>query len=215
MVVKHNNKGRDFVVGDIHGRYHELLRELETLSFDEEADRLFSVGDIIDRGPDSSACLSLLITNWFFAVLGNHEDLLVQGKESVQHEICHLENGGRWTIEHSNGTLDYFRRLITKKMPLYITLDCGNGKTLGICHAEPPTTNWKDMDALSPREKEQAIWGRRRIKGIGIPTRNVTATVHGHTPTKDVVQVHNSYFIDTAAVTGKLTILNVQDLVKD
>ena len=47
-----NATGRDFVVGDLHGMFSHLEALLNEVAFDESADRLFSVGDLIDRGPE-------------------------------------------------------------------------------------------------------------------------------------------------------------------
>jgi serine/threonine protein phosphatase 1 len=72
-----NANGRDLVVGDLHG--HRSLREQELvrLDFDPSRDRVFSVGDLIDRGPESMAKLQLIAHAWFHAVLGNHELMLL------------------------------------------------------------------------------------------------------------------------------------------
>ena len=48
-----NARGRDFVVGDVHGHFDTLERLLEAVDFDASADRLFSVGDLVNRGPAS------------------------------------------------------------------------------------------------------------------------------------------------------------------
>lgn len=68
-----NRRGRDFVVGDLHG--HRLLLDdvLHAIGFDPLQDRLFSVGDLVDRGPDSLGTLALIEEPWFHAVAGNHE----------------------------------------------------------------------------------------------------------------------------------------------
>ena len=57
-VLPENDRGRDFVVGDLHGCYDALMRQLDARGFDPAADRLLSVGDLVDRGPDSRRCLS-------------------------------------------------------------------------------------------------------------------------------------------------------------
>ena len=69
-----NENGRDFVVSDIHGCYDTLMVELAQIDFDQHKDRLFSVGDLVDRGPDSLKCLKLIEEPWFHPVIGNHED---------------------------------------------------------------------------------------------------------------------------------------------
>ena len=63
-----NTAGRDFAVGDIHGCFTELQRGLDAIGFDASADRLFSVGDPVDRGPESHHALRWLDRPWFHAI---------------------------------------------------------------------------------------------------------------------------------------------------
>jgi len=49
-----NQQGQDFFVGDIHGYFNLLERKLEAVNFDPQTDRLFAIGDLVDRGPDSA-----------------------------------------------------------------------------------------------------------------------------------------------------------------
>lgn len=72
-----NLVGRDFVVGDIHGCLTELWLLLSAVNFDKARDRLFSVGDLADRGPLSLQALKLLAEPWFFASRGNHEQMIL------------------------------------------------------------------------------------------------------------------------------------------
>ncbi len=78
-VVRHssNQIGRDFIVGDLHGCCNLLDAMLEKVSFDTANDRLFSTGDLVDRGPHSEKCLELLKEPWFYATLGNHDAMLI------------------------------------------------------------------------------------------------------------------------------------------
>lgn len=100
-----NARGRDFVIGDLHGCRAMLDRLLAEARFDPDVDRLFSVGDLVDRGPDSMGCLALLHEPWFHAVRGNHEAMLLDFVwDTLQfgaplpfhtrHEF--LLNGGEW-----------------------------------------------------------------------------------------------------------------------
>lgn len=84
--VPANVEGRDFVVGDLHGCFEELLKLLKYVSFDVEKDRLFSTGDLIDRGPRSLDCISLLSKSWFYPVLGNHEDLFLSKLKMLENK---------------------------------------------------------------------------------------------------------------------------------
>lgn len=102
-----NQQGRDFVVGDLHGCFDLLDRLLETVRFDPVCDRLFSVGDLVDRGPDSLRSLEFLEAPWFFAVKGNHETMLLEcfeaylasGRMDYWKEVVRNDvwiNGGEW-----------------------------------------------------------------------------------------------------------------------
>ena len=72
-----NTAGRDFIVGDLHGCRAMLDTLLEHVVFDVQKDRLFSTGDLVDRGPDSEGCLALMKQPWFYPVLGNHDAMLM------------------------------------------------------------------------------------------------------------------------------------------
>lgn len=64
-----------YAVGDIQGCYEPLSRLLDACHFDPAADRLWVVGDMVNRGPDSLATLRLLhsLERCVVAVLGNHD----------------------------------------------------------------------------------------------------------------------------------------------
>ena len=50
--------GRTYAISDVHGMGHLLDRMLEKIAF-SEADRLYILGDLIDRGPDPAGVLDL------------------------------------------------------------------------------------------------------------------------------------------------------------
>jgi len=70
-------KGRTLIIGDVHG----CLEELETIvdAFSPESkDRLISVGDLINGGPDSPGVLKFARKHNIYTVLGNHEMRLLK-----------------------------------------------------------------------------------------------------------------------------------------
>lgn len=64
-----------FVVGDLQGCLTPLQRLLETVKFDPGKDQLWSVGDLVNRGPQSLETLRFCyqLGDAFRAVLGNHD----------------------------------------------------------------------------------------------------------------------------------------------
>lgn len=64
-----------YVIGDIQGCYKGLRALLEKIKFNPNQDRLIAVGDLVARGDDSLAVLSLLqdFGTSFTSVLGNHD----------------------------------------------------------------------------------------------------------------------------------------------
>ena len=62
-----------WVVGDIHGCAIELDRLLHTIHFDPGDDELWSVGDLVNTGPDSLELLKLWRDVGGRGVLGNHD----------------------------------------------------------------------------------------------------------------------------------------------
>lgn len=96
-----NIAGRDFIVGDLHGCRSMLDTLLEHVVFDVRKDRLFSTGDLVDRGPDSEGCLALLEQPWFYPVLGNHDAMLmawIYGKTKDPRQ-----RGYEYVFTHNDG----------------------------------------------------------------------------------------------------------------
>ena len=205
-----NTKGNDYVVGDLHGCYNELMDALESVNFNVVTDRCFAVGDLIDRGKDSQKCLRLLEEEWFFSVLGNHEDLMLKsfiksgGNMAME---CWMSNGGWWISDISPEELVQLRHIVQDNMSYIINVETEKG-LIGICHAEPTTTDW-----VSGVHNEYAmVWGREYITNTtGDLINEVVMTYHGHTPVAETVVVGNSTFIDTGCVfeSGHLTIIKL------
>lgn len=100
-----NEAGRDLIVGDLHGHLETLTAALDSLGFEPARDRVLSVGDLVDRGPDSVGCLALLEEPWFHAVMGNHEDLMLGSVRELRAThgsdprfAMHQNNGGEWLL---------------------------------------------------------------------------------------------------------------------
>ncbi|MHB8254140.1 MAG: metallophosphoesterase [Acidiferrobacter sp.] len=151
-----NPRGRDFIVGDLHGHGPALRRFLAEHGFCPETDRVFSVGDLIDRGPESLETLRLLYEPWFTAVRGNHEDMLLDysttpyqyGPPDSHHPF--IANGGGWVLQLGPDARDELRyRLLPRVALLPHLLVIGTGfQRYHVTHAELDGPQGRITDAV-------------------------------------------------------------------
>jgi len=210
-----NQHGRDFIIGDLHGEYDQLITALENVSFDPLTDRCFSVGDLIDRGPDSIKCAKLINAPWFHAVLGNHEQMMLNSLRDNDYGLW-LFNGGQWINDTSQDEIVEIVKLL-HNLPSAATIDHASGQYLGICHAQSPVADWSDIESVEgdSQAELQMLWARSRIDTQDTsPVQGVNWLFHGHTVLNQIAVLGNSVFIDTGACFGrKLTLLCLDDFV--
>lgn len=148
--VPQNNTGRDFVIGDLHGETLFLRLLLEHVHFDKTRDRLFSVGDLIDRGPDSEGALELIDAPWFYSVRGNHEDMLEDFLSPVHRYPSRyghpfMMNGSEWFMSRKYSRQEQ-KTLYDKiqVVPDIIVIGDGDAR-INIVHAELVTMFEADL----------------------------------------------------------------------
>ncbi|MDB5929654.1 MAG: metallophosphoesterase [Polaromonas sp.] len=211
-----NRAGRDFAVGDIHGAFSALQRALDGIGFSPATDRLFSVGDLVDRGPESGQVLDWLDKPWFHAICGNHD--FMTWRSALGHpclDVDHRANGGLW-LDQVRG--DERQRIGERLAALPVAMEVQTPKGLvGLVHADCPHDDWDAMrQPLSHDALDCCLWSRERLLcGDADPIKHVRAVVHGHT-TLPVMQVlGNVYFIDTGGWRpgqGHFTLLDLHSL---
>lgn len=202
-------QGRDFVVGDLHGCVDALRYLLREIEFDPICDRLFSVGDLIDRGSQSEDALALLDKPWFYSVLGNHEDALCLVAEGSMPRAWWYSIGGDWSDVLAEEQLrQYAQRL--RRLPLARVIGEG-ARRFNVLHAEFFGDD-AELDAchFTERVRQRMLWGRELALGNADEARQrgLSTTYCGHTPMREMGRIGSQVFIDTGAfaVMGKLTI---------
>lgn len=203
------------MVGDIHGCFRLLESKLRGIDYNiTNGDRLFSVGDLVDRGPNSEDCLRWIELLRCYPVRGNHEQMAIDAADGHFDKSNYVSNGGAWflakTQDERRVYADAFRNL-----PIAIEVETDNG-LVGIVHADCPTDQWADIhEGLRGEHAEQfammCMWDRRRYNSGG--TTNISGVhqvIVGHTPVKEETIRGNVRYLDTGAVFGKkLTIIQL------
>lgn len=218
-VLPGNDAGRDFVVGDLHGHRSLLERQLERLDFDPVCDRLFSVGDLIDRGPDSLATLALIEQPWFHAVLGNHELMLLDHlgyyRSRLQGGKDFASGGGAWIVDalaqHRHLVMRLADRVAALPMALHVDAELPfnvmhgdllpigsrqekllSGDSISVHKAETVTAS-RDNHALALKTPARLQhFGERPVRLTDRVQGALPLTYVGHSPVQQVT-VHNSY----------------------
>lgn len=187
-----NKIGQDYFVGDLHGYYDKFLHALTQVDFNFEKDRVFSVGDLIDRGPKSIQTLELLNKPWFNAVLGNHEEFMMWYPQRYGTWVA---NGGHWAIPViESGNLSKYIKMV-ENLPLTMEVDTEWGK-IGVVHAE----SHQDWSKNGPNTRERNLWARTKIeyRDVGL-VKGINLVVVGHTPVKSPIKLGNVVYIDVGA----------------
>lgn len=201
-----NTVGRDLIVGDVHGCFDKLSVALAEINFDDTKDRLFSVGDLVDRGPGSAFVGEWLCQPWFHAIRGNHEEMMVGYHDGEVPAQLYYQNGGPWFIGMTpEERLPYVDAV--RELPLAIELDTCAGMVV-LIHAEMAAgCAWADWRRRLMAGDQYACisntWARQMADDPGpigaVP--DIRAVVAGHTPTVDGAPMMrgNRFWIDTGA----------------
>lgn len=207
-----NPRGRDFVVGDVHGHFELLERLLDRVGFDTAADRLFAAGDLVDRGPHSVQALDWLAKPWFASVRGNHEQLVIDVVLAGDDRELHFKNGGTWLYKLTPLTRERIARRL-QQLPVVIEVDLGEGRRAGIVHAEAPISaafpDWssgvaalagEQGDAARRSAAGLAMWARTRIEREDATViAGLERLYVGHTAQDRVRRLGNTHYIDTGS----------------
>lgn len=220
-----NTLGKDYVIGDVHGRYDLVYKALRLVNFNSKTDRLFCVGDLIDRGSDSFMVDEFLSEKCVYAIRGNHEDMLLElyayGKPSENKlRFYSSDIGLEWWLKLSE---EKRQSILTKlrALPLVAEVETVRGK-VGLVHAditmELDWNKFKKM-VISGEESviEDALWSRTRLgHNIHQEVQGIGRVYVGHTVQEQARKLANVVAIDTGAVFDQhLTIAHLPVTTQD
>ncbi|EPW7974613.1 metallophosphoesterase [Cronobacter turicensis] len=201
-----------YIVGDLHGCLQALVSALRRERFDPRVDALISVGDVIDRGPDSLGCLRLIGKRWFFAVRGNHEAMALEALDTGDNALWAI-NGGNWYFGLSDVAKQEAQAQLAKarELPLVIELQ-SHDRLIVVAHADYPASRYVWEQAL---DEHAVVWSRTRINRVSAgeeeDIQGADAFYFGHTPLREPLSGGNLHYIHTGAVFGNpLTLIRVQ-----
>ena len=215
-----------YAIGDVHGCLDQLkaLEEIiakDGLNFEGEK-WLVTVGDHVDRGPESRGVIAHVMgpaPAGFrrFALMGNHEQMMLDFLGNPAGYVYWLDEGGSETLRSYGIELDYpplrtsealrleleqrfpaDHRVFIAALPSYLSLPGWLFVHAGIRPGIP----------LSMQTDEDLIWIRAPFL-----TSQLTGglrVVHGHTPGRGIVVTPHRIDIDTHCFhTGKLSAVRV------
>ena len=218
---------RIYAVGDVHGRldlFNALIGQIEADESSREPAEttIVLLGDLVDRGPDSSgvveAAMALAARREVRVLKGNHEEMFERALADQQALRHFLRVGGRETVlsygigekAYRTATIEELAEMLDARVPqahrdfiagmenmiaLGDYLFVHAGILPGVPLAEQKTTDLR--------------WIREPF--LSHPDPFGACVVHGHTITDAVVERPNRVGIDTGAYrSGRLTAVGLQ-----
>lgn len=195
--------GRLIAIGDIHG-YNVPLQTLLHAIAPTQDDTIVTLGDYIDRGPDSKGVIETLL-QWgqktqIVALMGNHEEMMLDVVRGCQPHHAWLKFGGIETLDsyHFNGDLDF---LPPEHLAFFDSLgDYYEHDDFFFTHAA-----YDPLLSMEAQSVEMLRWYSLRD---GIPDRHISGRVAvvGHTANHEaqVVDVGHLICLDTKCYGGGL-----------
>lgn len=219
-----------YVCSDIHGEFEAYKTVIDRLGKD---DKLYILGDVIDRGEDGIKILQDIMQRQekgqVELLMGNHENLMIQtllGNKNLKYEDVWLKGNGAEKTTYKD-----FKNLpkveqekiveFLENIPIYKQIKVGN-QNYYLVHAkaiqdsDKPSQTFKEMmennqerkilDALESRAPDDCLENDIPKKGV--------FTIIGHTPTyKNVIEPGPGYIdIDCGISYGKqLALVNLTE----
>jgi len=212
-----------YIIGDIHGCL-ETLKILYKKIPDKK--NIYSVGDIIDKGPDSALVIDFIIKNNIKVIKGNHEalyEIMIEkylNNEDIFYSKWYKLWGGKNTL---NSYFKYEKKIIKKKMiehlqfikslPYYFEIDIKDedNDTLFISHGFALPYYKMRHNLYNDNNVKQAFLSNRlKSKYFIVNKKNLknlekykVKNIFGHDASNEVRFSKNYIAIDTGCVYSK------------
>jgi predicted phosphodiesterase len=199
MSARSTTAPRTLVIGDVHGCLEEL-RALVAKAGATEDDDIVLVGDLVAKGPDSVGVVAWARERGAAAVLGNHDEHVLQARAGNAHAKEHHQ---KVAAALSAADADWLAA-----RPLWVPLSAG-GKPHVVIHG-----GMVAGVAVEKQEREHLI-AMRSITADGRPTKRIEGTpwgavwtgpehvVFGHDAIRGLQQHPFATGLDTGCVYGR------------
>jgi len=193
--------GRLIAIGDIHGCFQEFAELIERLELTKD-DQLILLGDLVNRGPDSSKVIDLARAHRAIALLGNHELRLLNYRRT-NDTAFQKETDAETAAKLFPADWSYL-----EAMPLTHYVE--ELQTVFVHGGFLPNEPWQKQPA-------QVVTRIQVIDADGRPRKRADApdapawaelwngpplVVYGHTPRPEIYKLKWSLGIDTGCVMG-------------
>ncbi len=203
-----------FIIGDVHGCYHTLLKLIKKLPKNA---KLVFVGDLCDKGNFSKEVIEFVIKNNHLCVKGNHEYFL---QKYLKKAIINKDLSNRWATNKSWGGKESIKNYLLddtymekhldwiSNLPLYLEID-----RYFISHGFGLPYYKRRDDKKSHALFINRIDDTTYIKDWEDFKNYKIINIFGHCNFSEVLRGKNYICIDTGCCYGnKLTALNLKTL---
>ncbi|MEP2988607.1 MAG: metallophosphoesterase family protein [Parasphingorhabdus sp.] len=220
---------RVYAIGDIHGR-NDLLNKLIEKIMADDGDRgdaeseLIFLGDLVDRGPDSSGVIETAIAlkqelGDVRFLMGNHEEVYLKAANGNEKAVKFFNRiGGKETILSYDISIKEYMNMdhtsLAERIPSLFPEE--HVKFIAAFEDQVIVGDYAFVHAgirpgipLSDQEPKDLRWIREEFLSSKEPHEKVI--IYGHTINTDVVEKSNRIGIDTGAYySEKLTAIGLE-----
>ena len=175
----------NYAVADLHGCY-EQWKQIQ--KFCKDSDKIYVLGDCIDRGVDGfDTLVSVLNDSRVTMLCGNHEDMMA---EALEEELLYgvsdywtwrwFQNGGRVTFDawqEAGRDFDWIGRI--RGLPLWAEYINQEGDKIVMSHSGVTPKVGFGIESCS---RKSLLWDRDHLTATRWHRDENEFHVHGHTP---------------------------------